>query len=271
MYKRQVYTPANYSVKFTNLTGKATIGFEAVDATGNWLAVDNFRLGLIGEITSDIIISEVQRLVSEGESLQTQMMYKAEAQNLATAIEQAKKITATSTEADVASAVEAINKAIKAAMVAITEYQELQSAIDNAQGQYDVAKNDADKLMEEMCIRDSHHTSNNIQPLIFERSGVSLRCKYWIFVHLVEQYLILGICQVFDYRFQDFAYALNLIILLIFEEYVYDIRSRNQSMFLRISIDIGIHLLQHYCIICIIRVVDDNLLCKYMAFESQAQ
>lgn len=145
-----VYTPANYSVKFTNLTGKATIGFEAVDATGNWLAVDNFRLGLIGEITSDIIISEVQRLVSEGESLQTQMMYKAEAQNLATAIEQAKKITATSTEADVASAVEAINKAIKAAMVAITEYQELQSAIDNAQGQYDVAKNDADKLMEEI-------------------------------------------------------------------------------------------------------------------------
>jgi lipopolysaccharide export system permease protein len=115
------------------------------------------------------------------------------------------------------------------------------------------------------------HSCDNIQPLMFERSGVSLRCKYWIFVHLVEQYLILGICQVFDHRFQDFAYALNLIILLIFEEYVYDIRSRNQSMFLRISIDIGIHLFQHYCIICIIRIVDDNLLCKYMAIESQAQ
>lgn len=145
-----VYTPADYSVEFISLTGKVVVGFEAVDATGNWLAVDNFRLTLVGEITGDIITQEIQRLVSDGESLQSQMMYKAEALSLATAIEGMKTITAASAEADIASAVEAIENAIKAAKVAVADYQALQTAIDGVQGYYDETKNGADSLKAEI-------------------------------------------------------------------------------------------------------------------------
>lgn len=145
-----VYTPADYSVEFISLTGKVVVGFEAVDATGNWLAVDNFRLDLVGEITADVITAEVQRLISEGESLQTQMMYKAEALSLATAIDAMKTITATSAEADIASAVEAIDNAINAAKISIADYQALQTAIDNVQGLYDATKNGADDFKAEI-------------------------------------------------------------------------------------------------------------------------
>lgn len=39
-----VYTTNDYSVNFTCLSGTVEIGFKATGATGNWLAVDNFRL-----------------------------------------------------------------------------------------------------------------------------------------------------------------------------------------------------------------------------------
>lgn len=145
-----VYTPADYSVKFTSLTGKAEIGFKAEDATGNWLAVDNFRLSLIGDATAEVVMAEMQRLISEGEELQAKMMYKANADKLAVAIEQARKINTASAEADIASAVENISAAITDAKVAIADYQALAAAIDEASANYDTSKNDADKLKAEI-------------------------------------------------------------------------------------------------------------------------
>ena len=37
-----------YKVAFDFISGTVPIGFQAVDATGNWLAVDDFRLALVG-------------------------------------------------------------------------------------------------------------------------------------------------------------------------------------------------------------------------------
>lgn len=139
-----VYTPADYSVEFVSLTGKVVVGFEAVDATGNWLAVDNFRLTLVSEATADVINEEVARLISEGEALQSQMMYKAEATALASAIDGMKAISSSSAEADIAAAVEAIENAISSAKTAIADYQALQTTIADAQTYYDATKNGAE-------------------------------------------------------------------------------------------------------------------------------
>ena len=48
--KTSVYTPGQYSVDFSTLTGTVEIGFKASSARGNWLAVDNFRLYQVAEI-----------------------------------------------------------------------------------------------------------------------------------------------------------------------------------------------------------------------------
>ncbi|MBR0201718.1 MAG: T9SS type A sorting domain-containing protein [Bacteroidaceae bacterium] len=52
--KTAVTVVATYSVRFTFVLDPVTIGFEAVNASGNWIAVDNFRLKRIDEATEAV-------------------------------------------------------------------------------------------------------------------------------------------------------------------------------------------------------------------------
>ena len=52
--KTTVTVTKDYDVEFTVIDGKATIGFKAEDASGNWLAVDNFRLYLTGDARDEV-------------------------------------------------------------------------------------------------------------------------------------------------------------------------------------------------------------------------
>ena len=145
-----VYTPADYSVKFTNLTGEAVIGYRAVAATGNWLAVDNFRLSLVGYITESTLMTEMQRLIANAESVQSSMMSRKAADDLATALAQAKAITAASEEADIQAAVKTIKAAIKQAGESVADYNALVEAIGKAETAYDAEKNEAEALLAEI-------------------------------------------------------------------------------------------------------------------------
>lgn len=145
-----VYTPADYSVKFTNLTGEAVIGYRAVGATGNWLAVDNFRLSLVGYITESTLMTEMQRLIANAESVQSSMMSRKAADELTTALAQAKAITADSEEADIQAAVKAIKAAIKQAGESVADYNALVESIGKAETAYDAEKNEAEALLAEI-------------------------------------------------------------------------------------------------------------------------
>ena len=148
--KTAVYTPNDYSVKFINLTNGVTIGFEAIGATGNWLAVDNFRLSLIGEVSAETVLQETARLIAEAEALKSQMMYQATSESLDAAIALAKAITATSTDEEVANAIKTIRKAISDAKTAIAQYQALADAIAEAEAAYDGTLNGAGELKAEI-------------------------------------------------------------------------------------------------------------------------
>lgn len=141
-----VYTPNDYSVTFVNLTNGVTIGLEAVGATGNWLAVDNFRLSLIGEVTSEIFLAEISRLIAEAEELLQHQMSQLTGETLNSAIKNAKRITETSTPEDVSVAIKALRNAIGKAKIAIAAYQALADAIAEAEGIYDETLNGAEDL-----------------------------------------------------------------------------------------------------------------------------
>ncbi len=85
--KTDVTVRDNYTVAFTYVTGEIKIGFEAVNATGNWIAFDNFRLTFVGTDLSDELAETIQAaaaLYGEGTG--------REAQQLADALETAREV-----------------------------------------------------------------------------------------------------------------------------------------------------------------------------------
>ena len=138
-----VYTPADYSVYFTNITGEVEIGFVANNATGNWLCVDNFRLYQIGEVGAEEAVDEVQRLVGIATDLQTNMMSGTTATTLQGAIDAGNLITTESVEADVQAAIKGLKAAITASQTSIAEYKALADKITEVEPNYDESKEGA--------------------------------------------------------------------------------------------------------------------------------
>ena len=97
-----------YNVEFTTPGTKVTIGFRAVNATGNWLCVDNFRLYYVGPdfellqtaiTNAEAVITKAEKTTNAG----IQPLTKA---NLLHAIEAAKAITMDSEETEMSEAAE---------------------------------------------------------------------------------------------------------------------------------------------------------------------
>jgi hypothetical protein len=121
--------PKDYEVKFTSISGEVEIGFVGKNVSANWVAVDNFRLYLIGKVDANAVIEEIQRIIADAEALQTSMMSSTTAAKLQTAIDAAKQITTTSADAEIQTATKNLNAAIEAAKVSIAEVAELNAQI----------------------------------------------------------------------------------------------------------------------------------------------
>ena len=64
---------SNYTLEFVQVADELEIGFEAKGATGNWIAVDNFRLEYISDDT-DNVKAEFSALIAKGETLDGKRM-----------------------------------------------------------------------------------------------------------------------------------------------------------------------------------------------------
>ena len=135
--KETVYTPDEYSVTFTNIIGEVEIGFEAKNATGNWIAVDNFRLYQIGEVDAAAVVAVISDLIAEAEALQSSMMSGTAASDLQAAITAAKAVTVDTPDADMQKAYKDLKQAIAQAQTSIAEYQALATKIADVEAQYD--------------------------------------------------------------------------------------------------------------------------------------
>ncbi len=78
--KTTVTVRNTYSVEFTYVSGSVDIGFEAVNASGNWIAVDNFRLSLISTDLSEALseaIDKAQTLYGDGSGKGSEALLEA--------------------------------------------------------------------------------------------------------------------------------------------------------------------------------------------------
>ena len=88
-----VYTPGDYSVSFTNLSGTVQIGFSANNASGNWLAVDNFRLYRVADIANQVLVDSLAAQVVIADSLCKQTMEQWVCDSLAHVTDSARVLT----------------------------------------------------------------------------------------------------------------------------------------------------------------------------------
>jgi hypothetical protein len=78
--KTTVNVRNTYKVAFDYVSGDVAIGFEAVNATGNWIAVDNFRLTLVGTDLSKPLNDAIEHAVAlygEGTGKQAEQLKAA--------------------------------------------------------------------------------------------------------------------------------------------------------------------------------------------------
>ena len=137
-----IYTPNDYSVDFTVITGTVNIGVKAEGATGNWIALDNFRLYQIGYIDEAALIEELSRIVANAEEVLSSMMSASAKNGLSNAISSAKEITSGTKPYD-ANVTILLQKAIETADVSIAEYKALADEIAKVQAVYDESKKGA--------------------------------------------------------------------------------------------------------------------------------
>ena len=131
--RKTVYTPADYSVDFTSISGEVEIGFVAEKATGNWLACDNFRLYLIGYVDQQAMIDELARLIVNAEELTGGLMSAEANEGLAAALETARSIGIESSESDIKAASLNLTSAIWQAQQSRERCDLLQSETATAQ------------------------------------------------------------------------------------------------------------------------------------------
>lgn len=127
-----VYTPADYSVSFTSIDGEIEIGFVATNATGNWIAVDNFRLYQTGELSIDEILAELSLIIKnieERENPNAIIMSSASAQNLSEAIAAAKQVTAETSAEERHAIIKNLKAADAAALASMAEHERLYNKI----------------------------------------------------------------------------------------------------------------------------------------------
>lgn len=136
--KTTVTIPGDYSVNFdvTSTTTATKIGFNASSATGNWLAVDNFRLTKIGDIATSTMISHLKTRVSTANTTLKKKMTKDVKTVLENAIAVAGTMTADNTPDEINKAITDLNNAINAGNASYSDFSSLSSLISKAKLSY---------------------------------------------------------------------------------------------------------------------------------------
>lgn len=98
--KTIIQTPASYEVEFTNLTGQIQIGFVATKASGNWLAVDNFRLYRTEEISEQTLLDTLLSKCAAADTLLAWNIDEGLKAKISQSIANARALTASSEKSE---------------------------------------------------------------------------------------------------------------------------------------------------------------------------
>lgn len=126
----EVSETKDYSLSVPLITGQLTVGFKAVDATGNWLALDNFRLECT-DTQSEELRAELLKLIKASEQYTDSLMSESSMSALKKAIAEAQAFYDQQTCDGIGEVGVALVQAQKAAEDAIFQYKKDHASMDN--------------------------------------------------------------------------------------------------------------------------------------------
>lgn len=141
-YKTPVGAADTYSLEFVSIENQVNLGFMTRSSSGNWIAVDNFKVTYLGR-SEEILMGALKNRTTAAEALAAKHMNNTVAENLNKAITDAKTLTDVSGMADVAIA---LRESMEAAEKSIDAYAKLEDMIAKAKG-YDASGTGADEFL----------------------------------------------------------------------------------------------------------------------------
>lgn len=154
-----VGSPADYSVTFTVVEGRVTVGFRAEGATGSYIACDNFRLYLVDN-SREAVLKELQARVDQATALAADKMQQDAATELQAAASAAQQLVGTPADEEIPTAAIRLRAAYEAAKESAQAYADLQAAIDEALAAYNEAGKGAAEL--DQAIQDAQAAAANL-------------------------------------------------------------------------------------------------------------
>ena len=150
-FDQPVSTRQHYTLDFVLVSDEMTIGFRAKNATGNYLAVDNFRLEYT-HYDIDEIREAFRELTAQAEQLASCKMNAAALQSLTQAIENAQALIPQNTTEGWGYAARVLEAACKTAQTSIEIFAQLKTTIEEAQ-----------RLLEETEVEDKSALEEAVQ------------------------------------------------------------------------------------------------------------
>ncbi|MCQ2234544.1 MAG: hypothetical protein MJZ24_07400 [Paludibacteraceae bacterium] len=139
----EVTSAKDYALQFTHIDADLSVAFKALNASGNWIAVDNFRLYYAAASMEDYA-RELAKRVSVAEALANERMNESLRERLLSAINDAKAWLDQPNLAILVSVSSMLKQAVGEVQPSLVAYRALAGEIENAQSQYEKQMKDAE-------------------------------------------------------------------------------------------------------------------------------
>lgn len=160
-HQQTVTTRNDYTLDFVLVSDKLKIGFKGENASGNWIAVDNFRLEYVGD-SFDEVKNEFAQLIAKAEALVVLKMNESVREALQAAIDEARPLLSQTTTAGWGEAAAKIDEAYEVADASRAVFAQLAEAIAEAQQEID-ASSSTDKEAYQAAIDAARQVYDNIE------------------------------------------------------------------------------------------------------------
>lgn len=134
-----------YELQFTVLEDAFTIGFAGYAVSGNWVAVDNFRLYYVAASLDDYK-AEMTKRIGQANDMLAQRMTGSDRDLLQAAVKNAEIWKESPNENLMAAIADGLQKAVYSARVSVEAYGTLADVIELANSTYSPTKNGAEEL-----------------------------------------------------------------------------------------------------------------------------